>query len=188
MSKVLIDRELLEGLVALWSLKGGGRQGSPGHCHDKPGIWDQGNREGIAGKPCAECAMYDAARAILARPAEAEGALPDRMEVEPYQTVHRGSVNYRSGWNAYRNAAIPVLAAVTAERDRLLKENERLKRAAQTNWNEFADSVGERDRPRAEVEGLRKALEQFADDRNWCYDTCNISRDIAKAALAAKEA
>jgi hypothetical protein len=59
-----------------------------------------------------------------AQPAEAEGALPDRMEVEPYQTVHRGSVNYRSGWNAYRNAAIPVLASVTAERDALLAERE----------------------------------------------------------------
>ena len=32
--------------------------------------------------------------------------------------------------------------------------------------------------------GLVAALEQFADDSNWCYDTCNISRDVAKDALA----
>lgn len=40
---------------------------------------------------------------------------------------------------------------------------------------------------KAEVERLRKALEQFADDGNWCYDTCNISRDVAKDALVAKD-
>jgi len=35
-----------------------------------------------------------------------------------------------------------------------------------------------------EQSGLEVALEQFADDSNWCYDTCNISRDVAKDALA----
>lgn len=51
-----------------------------------------------------------------------------------------------------------ALSAVTAERDRLREENERLKRAAQTNWNEFSDSVGEIDKLRAEVEALRTQL------------------------------
>lgn len=37
------------------------------------------------------------------------------------------------------------------------------------------------------VAGLVEALEQFANDDNWCYDTCNISRDIAKQALAAQQ-
>lgn len=38
--------------------------------------------------------------------------------------------------------------------------------------------------PQPEQSGLVAALEQFADDSNWCYDTCNISRDVAKDALA----
>jgi hypothetical protein len=33
-----------------------------------------------------------------------------------------------------------------------------------------------------------EALEQFADDSNWCYDTCDISRDVAKRSLAAYRA
>lgn len=37
----------------------------------------------------------------------------------------------------------------------------------------------------AECSRLRAALGQYADDNNWCYDTCNISRDVAKDALAA---
>ena len=35
---------------------------------------------------------------------------------------------------------------------------------------------------------LVEALEQFADDSNWCYDTCDISRDVAKRSLAAYRA
>lgn len=35
---------------------------------------------------------------------------------------------------------------------------------------------------------LVEALEQFADDSNWCYDTCGISRDVAKRSLAAYRA
>lgn len=37
----------------------------------------------------------------------------------------------------------------------------------------------------AECSRLRAALGQYADDNNWRYDTCNISRDVAKDALAA---
>lgn len=32
---------------------------------------------------------------------------------------------------------------------------------------------------------LVEALEQYADDRSWCYDTCNLGRTVAKDALAA---
>lgn len=39
-----------------------------------------------------------------------------------------------------------------------------------------------------DLAALVEALEQFANDDNWCYDTCNISRDIAKDALAAHRA
>jgi|GEM_PF-6360166 len=42
--------------------------------------------------------------------------------------------------------------------------------------------------PQPEQSRLLEALEQYADDSNWCYDTCSISRDIAKNALAAYRA
>jgi hypothetical protein len=58
-------QEVLAGLVAIADAKGK-RHGSPNHCHSRPGIWDDDNiRSGLAGKPCAECAMYDRARALL---------------------------------------------------------------------------------------------------------------------------
>lgn len=57
--------EVLSGLVAIADAKGK-RQGSPNHCHSRPGIWDGDNiRNGLAGKPCAECAIYDRARDLL---------------------------------------------------------------------------------------------------------------------------
>jgi len=77
--------------------------------------------------------------------------------------------------------------SLLAERDRLLAELER----AYANYNQVSYASTERgkqiDQLRVEVEGLRKALEQFADDGNWCYDTCSISRDVAKDALVAKD-
>lgn len=38
-------------------------------------------------------------------------------------------------------------------------------------------------RHEAEVKRLREALALYADDNNWCYDTCNIGREPAKDAL-----
>ena len=38
-----------------------------------------------------------------------------------------------------------------------------------------------------EQSGLVEALEQFADNGKWRYDTCNISRGVAKDALVAKD-
>lgn len=97
---------------------------------------------------------------------------------------------------------LAALSAVTAERDRLREENERLRRAAQTNWNEFANSVGELDQLRAEVEASRLLLEQcnevIAEDggvyielRAFLAGTMQASDVIAllrDAAMAAKEA
>lgn len=60
-------RELLVGLVEIWDKKARGRAGSPNHAHNIPGIWDSDNGE-LANKPCAECALYDKARAIAASP------------------------------------------------------------------------------------------------------------------------
>lgn len=42
--------------------------------------------------------------------------------------------------------------------------------------------------PQPEQSVLAEALEQYANDSNWCYDTCNVSRDVAKRALAAYRA
>lgn len=57
-------RELLAGLLAIAEKKGK-KQGSPNHSHLRPGIWDDDNGPALSGKPCAECAMYDKARALL---------------------------------------------------------------------------------------------------------------------------
>ena len=57
-------REVMAGLVAIAEKKGK-KQGSPNHCHQRPGIWDDDNGPVLSGKPCAECAMYDKARALL---------------------------------------------------------------------------------------------------------------------------
>lgn len=114
MSKVLVDRELLERVTNMLDA----------HNYAKD----------------AEALM-----AAIAQPAEAEG-------VRDYLTEFaEGEVEAKTAIEELQDA----LSAVTAERDRLREENERLKRAAQTNWNEFADSVGERDQLRAEVEALR---------------------------------
>src|SRR5690554_3491228 len=42
--------------------------------------------------------------------------------------------------------------------------------------------------PAPDVTALVEVLEQYADDYNWCYDTCNIGSDVAKKALAALSA
>lgn len=57
--------ELLSGLVDIASKRNRGRRGSPNHSHSIPGVWDGDNGE-LAGKPCAECALYDLAVAKLA--------------------------------------------------------------------------------------------------------------------------
>lgn len=64
MDSVPIPKKLLEDLVQLWSIRGNRPFGSPNHCHDVRGIWDSDNGD-LAGKPCAECAIYDAARQLL---------------------------------------------------------------------------------------------------------------------------
>lgn len=75
---VPVERELLAGLVEIADQKmlrfyGTVRQGSPNHRHSIPGVWDSDNGD-LAGKPCAECAIYDKARAILSAPVVNEPA------------------------------------------------------------------------------------------------------------------
>ncbi len=60
---VNVPLSLLAGLVAIANEEC--LVGSPNHAHEVPGIWDPDNGE-LAGKPCAECAMYDLARKIVA--------------------------------------------------------------------------------------------------------------------------
>lgn len=60
-------RELCAALVNLAEKKSRKSQGSPNHAHRIPGVWDDDNGE-LAGKQCAECAVYDRARAMLAAP------------------------------------------------------------------------------------------------------------------------
>ena len=55
-----------------------------------------------------------------------------------------------------------------------------------TDGNDIALYAALPAHPAASV--LVEALEQFADDSNWCYDTCDISRDVAKRSLAAYRA
>ena len=57
-------REVMAGLVVIAEKKGK-KHGSPNHCHQRPGIWDDDNGPVLSGKPCAECAIYDKARALL---------------------------------------------------------------------------------------------------------------------------
>lgn len=63
---IAIPRSLLVGLVAVADEECS--VGSPNHAHEVPGIWDSDNGE-KAGQPCAECAMYDFARRIVAETA-----------------------------------------------------------------------------------------------------------------------
>ena len=68
-------REVMAGLVGIAEAKGK-KQGSPNHSHSRPGIWDDDNiRNGLAGKRCAECEMYDRARALLQSADHSEQAL-----------------------------------------------------------------------------------------------------------------
>ena len=68
-----IRRSLLEGLVSEWNAKGRGRSGSPNHGHSTPGVWDSDNGL-LANQPCAQCAMYDEARELLAAAPKPQGS------------------------------------------------------------------------------------------------------------------
>lgn len=66
--KVRMLEGLLIDLNTVWSKSRYNRSkkyGSPNHAHAIPGVWDSDNGA-LAGKPCAECAVYDRAREIVA--------------------------------------------------------------------------------------------------------------------------
>lgn len=81
--------------------------------------------------------------------------------------------------------------------DALLAENERLKRAAQTNWNEFAENVGELDQLRDELaeyqadpsyamacETIRKLRAELEAIRGQQPDAVSVPRDLAERVSA----
>lgn len=57
--------DLLAALRAIMAKLDKGRD-APGHCHDRPGIWDDDNGE-KAGQPCEWCVQWNAARAAIAK-------------------------------------------------------------------------------------------------------------------------
>lgn len=57
---------IIEQLVR-WAIDKGYDTGAPFHAHKKAGVWDNdaGNRaEGIAGKRCSDCAIWNQARRV----------------------------------------------------------------------------------------------------------------------------
>lgn len=65
------------------------QRGKAGHCHARPGIWDDDNGD-KAGLPCEQCAMYDRARALVqsAQPVVNPDRLPNCRTC-----ANRGQVN-----------------------------------------------------------------------------------------------
>lgn len=64
--QIAIPKQLLTDLVEIWNKKHHNPYGSPNHSHAIPGIWDSDNGD-LAGKPCAECNIYDEARRLLSQ-------------------------------------------------------------------------------------------------------------------------
>lgn len=59
-------RELLDAVMRELKAKGHSKDGNaPGHAHTVPGVWDADNKKGLAGKPCAWCALWNKATAAL---------------------------------------------------------------------------------------------------------------------------
>lgn len=62
---------------------------APGHAHEVPGVWDSDNRPEIAGKPCAWCLAWNAAKAALA----AAPTLPAQEAQPPCAGMNCGSTD-----------------------------------------------------------------------------------------------
>jgi hypothetical protein len=66
------DRAILEAIHR--ELDEGDGHNAPGHCHRRPGIWDDDNKPEKAGKPCAWCLTWAKFTAIIGRAEAGEGA------------------------------------------------------------------------------------------------------------------
>lgn len=86
-------------------------------------------------------------------------------------------------WRAQHARDSAELRRLCAERDEYKRQTAFLRQ----HKNEYMDAAEvTRKALAAECERLRDALSKYADDNNWCYDTCDVSRDVAKAALSTK--
>ena len=75
LSQALAERDELKAAarIIIESLDDGDGDGNaPGHCHSKPGIWDEDNGN-KAGKPCEWCAQWKRFMALGASGAAQEG-------------------------------------------------------------------------------------------------------------------
>lgn len=133
-------------------------------------------------------------KALAAQPAEAEGARDYLAEFV------EGEVEAKTAIEELQDA----LSAVTAERDRLDGENERLVRDAKNDAIAYRAVIERQEELRAEVEGMRKAFLRMrnvaAGYSNCCeFDSANTRRlerefeaadelFLSSAAMAAKEA
>lgn len=164
MRKVLIDRELLEYLADLGD-EAIERMGS--YLAEKHG----------------EQKYVDAARTILAQPAEAEAVDVRKIVVDSLVSMIAGVTRMipptdqplpdfiQAPVDRAVERISAALSAVTAERDRLLAELER----AYANYNQVSYASTERgkqiDQLRAEVEGLREERGRFRAEVKSLLDT-----------------
>lgn len=118
---VMIRRATLEGLIGSDDYH---TQGSPNHSHRKPGIWDSDNAD-KAGKPCAECALFDEARALLAAPrAEQPAPAMPLPAQKPAELMEIATLAHR-----ILNECYAVLCTIEGESD---DEDARIKALAQS--------------------------------------------------------
>ena len=170
MSKVLVDRELLERCVDRWAC-----------C-------------AIAETPGAEQAWLEL-RAVVkaAQPAEAEG-----VQLRRYTPISQGdhmpAMNScdQGGWVRHSDY-LAALSAVTAERDRL-RDQVKVLQSDANSWQSGYDKGRhdgtkhrqiEVDRLRAEVEAMRKVIRAAL---YYVPEHKHNLREIMSAAMAAKEA
>lgn len=89
-------RELLAAVIGEFpSRMGRARNGNaPGHCHDKPGIWDSDNGA-LAGKECAWCKVWNAATAAIAAHTKA-GKMPPAVEAMDHDQLGKLGRHYEN--------------------------------------------------------------------------------------------
>lgn len=178
-------REILQGLIAIADKKLNGRAGSPNHRHDIPGVWDSDNGE-LAGKPCAECAIYDAARALLSAPSPAG---VDGLEVVGY--VSQDDIQWQGDCTLrlkpYSDYVIPLcrLSAAQAIIDGLRGESERIR----LNIAEYNEAIAcyqfERDQQAQRIGELASHLEFAVTMLTVAGLAGNAQVEAMRAALSA---
>lgn len=133
------------------------------------------DKTALAGNPAGSKQV-----ALYAAPiAQTAPQVPERLPVEPYQTVDRSSTNYKAGWNACRKAMLEGQAAPQPEQSGLVEAvKEAVEYLDANKLNQISSGsilhvklsaalsavTAERDRLRGTVEDLELAL-QDAEER-----------------------